>query len=131
MAERPACDGVVPGSIPGLAFSFSSYKGHTDYVWSVAYSPDGQFIVSGSGDCTIRIWDAKTGAPVGKPLKGHIGYVWSVAYSPNGQYIVSGSGDNTIQLWDSDLHVSVQSSTSFNPMYPELAAHLKLMTQKN
>jgi WD40 repeat protein len=54
-------------------------------VWSVAYSPDGQHIISGSDDKTIRIWDAETGAAVGKPLEGHTGLgVWSVAYSPDG-----------------------------------------------
>jgi WD40 repeat protein len=42
-------------------------------VWSIAYSPDGQHIVSGSNDGIIRIWDAETGAAVGKPLDEHNG----------------------------------------------------------
>ena len=67
---------------------------------SVAYSPDGQHIISGSDDSTIRVWDAKTGVVVGVPLEGHIARVWSVAYSPNGQDIVSGSDDGTIRVWD-------------------------------
>jgi WD40 repeat protein len=46
-------------------------EGHTDSVRSVAYSPDGRRIISGSDDCTIRIWDAETGASVGDPLSGH------------------------------------------------------------
>jgi WD40 repeat protein len=41
-------------------------------VNSVAYSPDGQHITSGSIDTTVRIWDAKTGAAVGMPLVGHM-----------------------------------------------------------
>jgi len=61
-------------------------KGHTDYVWSVSYSPDGWRIVSGSNDHTIRIWDAETGTSVGEHLTGHKGSVKSVAYSPDGQY---------------------------------------------
>ena len=72
----------------------------TGAVYSVAYSSDGQRIISGSEDRTIRIWDAKTGAPVGKPLEGHTDNVWSVAYSPNGQHIISGSADHTIRIWD-------------------------------
>ena len=77
---------------------------HTDEVWSVAYSPDGQHIISGSKDITIRTWDAKTGTPVGAPLKGHAQSVWPVAYSPNGQHIISGSYDSTIKIWDAEAH---------------------------
>jgi WD40 repeat protein len=79
-------------------------KGHTGPVWSVAYSPDGRHIVSGSYDRTIRIWDAETGAAVGNPLEGHTLSVSSVAYSPDGRHIISGSGsdDKTIRIWDAE-----------------------------
>ena len=66
----------------------------------VAYSPDGQRIISGSNDNTIQIWDAATGDAVTEPLIGHTGWVWSVAYSPDGRRIVSGSDDMTIRIWD-------------------------------
>ena len=65
--------------------------GHTDAVFSVAFSPDGKRIVSGSGDKTVRVWDAATGQPIGAPLTGHTGAVSSVAFSPDGKRIVSGS----------------------------------------
>ena len=74
--------------------------GHTHFVRSVVYSPDGRYIVSGSLDETIRIWDASTQLQIGKPLTGHTNSVRSVAYSPDGRHIVSGSGDNTIRIWD-------------------------------
>ncbi|KAG8794181.1 hypothetical protein FRC12_000280 [Ceratobasidium sp. 428] len=74
--------------------------GHTGMVESVCYSPDGAYIVSGSEDKTVRIWDARTGKSVGQPLTGHINLVNSVVYSPDGAYILSGSGDNTIRVWD-------------------------------
>ncbi|KIJ52057.1 hypothetical protein M422DRAFT_83263, partial [Sphaerobolus stellatus SS14] len=74
--------------------------GHTMDVSSVAFSPDGQRIVSGSYDKTIQIWDAQTGTPIGDPLTGHTDYVNSVAFSPDGQRIVSGSYDETIRIWD-------------------------------
>ena len=45
--------------------------GHTDAVYSVAFSPDGHRIVSGSADNTLRLWDADTGQPIGAPLTGH------------------------------------------------------------
>jgi WD40 repeat protein len=59
-------------------------KGHTSYVKSVAYSPDGRHIISGSDDMTIRIWDAETGAPVGRPLEGHYGTVSLLLTLPMG-----------------------------------------------
>ncbi|KAE9383988.1 WD40 repeat-like protein, partial [Gymnopus androsaceus JB14] len=77
---------------------------------SVAFSPDGTRIVSGSYDHAIRIWDATTGAQIGDPLKGHEDSVLSVAFSPDGNRIVSGSDDKTIRLINH--HESVQGSAS-------------------
>ncbi|MDC3225077.1 hypothetical protein OAU26_09095, partial [Mariniblastus sp.] len=69
-------------------------------VLGVAYSPDGNSIVSGGyDDDTLIIWDANTGEEK-LTLKGHISSVSSVAYSPDGKSIVSGSGDKTIKIWD-------------------------------
>ena len=73
--------------------------GHTDSVYSVAFSPDESNIVSGSEDTTVRVWDASTGQLL-KIFSGHAGPVHSVSFSPNGSQIASGSGDNTIRLWD-------------------------------
>jgi len=81
--------------------------GHSAPVNSVAFSPDGSRIVSGSGDKTIRLWDAETGDPIGKPLEGHFRYVTSVGFSPDGSRIVSGSDDNTIRLWDAETGDSI------------------------
>ena len=69
-------------------------------VQSVAFSPDGKRIVSGSQDNTLRLWDGVTGKPVGEALKGHSGWVQSVAFSPDGKRIVSGSDDDTLRLWN-------------------------------
>ncbi|CCA77459.1 related to WD40-repeat protein (notchless protein), partial [Serendipita indica DSM 11827] len=82
---------------PGLP---DSLRGHSGSVVAVAFSPDGSRIVSGSRDQTIRLWDAKTGEPVGDPLRGHSNSVTAVAFSPDGSRIVSGSEDETIRLWD-------------------------------
>jgi WD40 repeat protein len=67
--------------------------GHLSIVESVAFSPDGKRIVSGSVDPTIRIWDMDTGMAIGAPqaVQEHTGPVYSVAISPDGTRFVSGS----------------------------------------
>ncbi|KAJ3805075.1 hypothetical protein F5876DRAFT_1607, partial [Lentinula aff. lateritia] len=75
--------------------------GHGDWVNSVAFSPDGTRVVSGSHNKTLRIWDARTGTQIGEPLQGHDHSVNSVAFSPDGTRIVSGSHDKTLRIWNS------------------------------
>ncbi|RAH71166.1 WD40 repeat-like protein [Aspergillus aculeatinus CBS 121060] len=75
-------------------------EAHRDYVRAVAFSPDGERIVSGSDDKTLRIWDANNGARL-NTLKGHEDWVRSVTFSPDGRHIVSDSDDSTIKIWDS------------------------------
>jgi hypothetical protein len=68
-------------------------------VYSLAYSPEGNYIAAGYNTNEIRIWNAKTGS-LFKTLSGHTGIVWSVAFSPDGKTLVSGSADKTIKCWD-------------------------------
>ena len=96
--------------------------GHTDRVESVAFSPAGDQVVSGSYDYTLRLWGVDgTAGPV---LTGHTGGVLSVAFSPAGDQVVSGSWDNTLRLWGVDGtagpvlvgHADAVTSVAFSPV---------------
>ena len=69
-----------------------------DKVTSVAFSPDGQILASGSDDHTMKLWDLQTGLQI-VTLSGHEPYVQSVAFSPDGKTLVSGGFDNTVKVW--------------------------------
>jgi WD40 repeat protein len=100
-------------------------RNHTEWVLSVAFSPDGKTLASGSADDTIILWDIANRRPLGPPLTGHIAGVWSVAFSPDGKTLASGSSDRTIILWDVasrqplDLplrgHTAAVRSVTFSP----------------
>ena len=82
------------------------FSGHSAPVESVAFSPDGRNIASGSTDHTIRIWDTDTGELL-RTLTAHSDWIYSVAFSPDGSTIASGgiresgwTGEGTMLLWE-------------------------------
>jgi WD40 repeat protein len=87
-------------------------RGHPGDMYSVAYSPDGMHITSGSWDTTIQIWDVEL---LKAPLRSVI------VFSPEGRYIISGSEDCTIHVLESFPHASIQRSSSGNPVNPDLS----------
>ena len=103
-------------------------KGHSASVYSVAFSPDGKTLASGSGDNTIKLWDVESGKEL-RTLKGHssglnsISAVNSVSFNADGKTLASGSNDHTIKLWDVESgkelrtltgHTNVVNSVSFS-----------------
>ncbi|KAJ2769444.1 general transcription repressor, partial [Coemansia nantahalensis] len=73
-------------------------QGHKDFVLSVAYSPDGNWIVSGSKDRGVQFWDPRT-SQTQCMLQGHKNSVISVALSPTQMYFATGSGDCRARIW--------------------------------
>ncbi|KAJ3557035.1 hypothetical protein NM688_g1690 [Phlebia brevispora] len=76
-------------------------EGHNSAIPSIQFSPDGRYIVSGSGDTTIKIWDAESGILL-NTMEGHGGWVHSVVFNPNmnTKQIASVSNDRTLRIWD-------------------------------
>jgi WD40 repeat protein len=107
-SEAQAADSVNPGATsqaasqvnlpeqPKLLFTL---EGHSQPVFSVAFSRDGKTLVSASGDKTIRLWDVANGLATAI-LEGHTDKVRAVAFGPDGKTLASGSEDKTIKLWN-------------------------------
>jgi hypothetical protein len=74
-------------------------QGHTHWVYSVAFSPDGKRLASASRDHTVKVWDAQTGQ-LTRTLFGHTSEVFSVAFSPDGKHLAIGGSPNTVKVWD-------------------------------
>jgi len=94
----PASPQLLISDLSSLRFLDKTLTGHSDCLDSVAYSPDGRYLASGSRDNTIKIWEVATGKV--RTITGHSGWVFSVAYSPDGRYLASGSADKTIKIWE-------------------------------
>ena len=97
--------------------------GHSDGVWSVAFSPDSTTVVTTSMDKTAILWDADTGKEL-RTLTGHTGQVLSGSFSPDGKSVVTASTDRTVKIWDvvtgNDLrtfigHTGTVLSAAFSP----------------
>ena len=83
-------------------------KGHQNSVTSVSCSPDGKYVLSGSTDSTLILWNPKSGARL-NPLKGHNSFVECVSWSPDGRYFASGSLNGGVIIWDANSNARVRT----------------------
>lgn len=98
-------------------------KGHQNVIIDLAFSPDGNRLISGSGDQTAHIWDVHNNKTV-NVLKGHTDDIYAVAFSPDGSLVVTGSFDDTLKLWNAKTgslirtlqgHTNKVASVEFTP----------------
>jgi WD40 repeat protein len=96
---------------------------HTALVATLAFTPDGQTLISASEDRTLRVWDVAT-RQLKRVLTGHQGHITAVAINPEGTICASASGDQTLRLWDIETggcfhiltgHTNTVSACAFSP----------------
>ncbi|HYW74101.1 MAG TPA: protein kinase, partial [Pyrinomonadaceae bacterium] len=113
-----------------LSHRFFSNLRHNSYINSVAFSPDGKWLATGSDDGTVKLWDVGAGQEL-LTLKGHSGLVWSVAFSPDGKRLATASYDRTVKLWEAQTgqelatlkgHADNVYSVAFSPDGKTLAS---------
>ncbi len=111
-----AAGGVSPGGSDHLVYLIGLsdgtirrvLSGHKAPVFSLAFTPDGRLLASGSNDGAIRLWDIETGWAA-KELTGHRGRVTSLAFSPDGTHLASSSSDQSARLWSVARGATVQT----------------------
>ena len=88
-----------------------AFKGHTEPIYSLAFTPDGKMLATGSFDNTLKLWDTATGKEI-KTYGGAMGHqkgIMSAAISPDGQYLATGSSDNTLRIWDLPMETPMRT----------------------
>ena len=83
------------------------FKRHRGEVNSIAFSPDGRSLVSGSDDGSVRIWSIRDGSSKELTMTDDANGFYSVVFSPDGRYIAAGDRKNSLWIWGSRTHKCV------------------------
>ncbi|KAL4509647.1 hypothetical protein ABPG73_022863 [Tetrahymena malaccensis] len=107
-----------------IIFYFASYNdsniiemrhvGHSNWIYSVTFSADCKYLVTGSRNNTCKLWDVKNGFKLINTIKGHNNPISSVTFSPQDKYLAISWNDN---IWKGHTETSFSSSFSVNSKY--------------
>ncbi|MFF5113517.1 WD40 repeat domain-containing serine/threonine protein kinase [Streptosporangium sp. NPDC000509] len=100
-------EGTEPGDHTVILWDVATHRqvgdpltGHTNWVRSVAFSPDGKILATAGADATVILWDTTTWQQIRDPLSSHGDWVQSAVFSPDGKILATASDDATVILWD-------------------------------
>lgn len=109
---------LVPGSAAWRILhdrAIRTFIGHSKWVWSAVFSPDGRTVLSGSDDGKSKLWDVATGKEIRTYSPDFSHTVICVAFSPDGRMMLTGGSDGTTTLWDIDSAKVIHTFQTHNP----------------
>ncbi|MCX6679618.1 MAG: GDSL-type esterase/lipase family protein [Methanothrix sp.] len=121
--EMTRFDSLQEGTKQGAIITPLTMDIQSAFVMSVAFSPDGRTLASGSSDSNVTLWDTATGTKI-RTLRGYYIYVRSVAFSPDGRTLASGDDEGNVTFWDTATGTKIRtlhryddsvSSVAFSP----------------
>ena len=98
-AGMPSRFGGVKSWGPATRELVRGWEGHTDCIYSVAFTPDGSVLATASYDRLVKLWEVRTGREI-RTISGHVDAVYSLAFNASGDRLASASADRTVEVWD-------------------------------